>query len=193
MIIFSFSVRNCTAKRRSACLVFDMPRDVQADDVTAAELWLHKRRSDGRGMRRLVVAEVSRDRRRHGKVAVATTLHERQVTNERGWVKFGMRHVVRHWMKYSRRASGVVQVWCKSCRKERHHRGHLIEINGENRPMMVLKIGARRERNKRSTDNCGTGCCMEHFYVNFTAIGWDDWIIAPKGYAANHCTGSCSG
>ena len=193
MIIFTFSVRNCTAKRRSACLVFDMPRDVEADDVTAAELWLHKRRSDGRGMRRLVVADVSRDVSRHGKTAVATTLHERQVTNKRGWVKFSMRGVVRHWMRSSRRASGVVQVWCKSCRKERHHRGHSIEINGENHPIIVLNIADRRERNKRSADNCGTGCCMENFYVNFTAIGWDDWIIVPKGYAANHCTGSCSG
>lgn len=34
-------------------------------------------------------------------------------------------------------------------------------------------------------------CCLTYFYMNFTEIGWDDWIIQPKGYEANYCTGNC--
>ncbi|KAK2173339.1 hypothetical protein NP493_883g00007 [Ridgeia piscesae] len=170
-----------------------MPQDVEVEDVTSAELWLYKYRSDGLGKQVFVVSEVSRGSSRHGKAAVATTLHERRVTNQRGWVKFNMRSVVRHWMKTTRRDDGVVQVTCRTCRKLRHHRQSApIEINGENRPIIVINIGARRQRTKRSSSDCRFGCCMEHFYVNFTEIGWNDWIIQPKGYVANHCTGSCT-
>lgn len=34
-------------------------------------------------------------------------------------------------------------------------------------------------------------CCLENFYVNFTAIGWDKWILYPAGYHANYCRGQC--
>lgn len=34
-------------------------------------------------------------------------------------------------------------------------------------------------------------CCLETFYVNFTHIGWDKWILYPPGYNANYCRGQC--
>ncbi|ELW71754.1 Bone morphogenetic protein 6 [Tupaia chinensis] len=35
--------------------------------------------------------------------------------------------------------------------------------------------------------------CKKHeLYVSFQDLGWQDWIIAPKGYAANYCDGECS-
>lgn len=34
-------------------------------------------------------------------------------------------------------------------------------------------------------------CCLEKFYVNFTDIGWDKWILYPAGYNANYCRGQC--
>ena len=48
-------------------------------------------------------------------------------------------------------------------------------------------------RKKRSLD-CDAAaktsiCCREHFYVNFTHIGWDNWILQPSGYSANYCKG----
>lgn len=51
----------------------------------------------------------------------------------------------------------------------------------------------QNQRSKRSVD-CDAGgnsssCCRESFYVNFTHIGWDNWIIQPAGYYANFCKG----
>uniref|UniRef100_UPI00398F08D8 inhibin beta B chain-like n=1 Tax=Pristiophorus japonicus TaxID=55135 RepID=UPI00398F08D8 len=34
-------------------------------------------------------------------------------------------------------------------------------------------------------------CCKKELYVDFRNIGWDDWIIAPRGYYSNYCVGSC--
>ena len=36
--------------------------------------------------------------------------------------------------------------------------------------------------------------CRKHSYVLvFSDIGWHEWIIAPKSYAINFCSGHCSG
>ncbi|XP_021071052.1 bone morphogenetic protein 6 [Mus pahari] len=37
-----------------------------------------------------------------------------------------------------------------------------------------------------------TACKKHELYVSFQDLGWQDWIIAPKGYAANYCDGECS-
>lgn len=35
--------------------------------------------------------------------------------------------------------------------------------------------------------------CKKHeLYVSFRELGWQDWIIAPEGYAAFYCDGECS-
>lgn len=37
-----------------------------------------------------------------------------------------------------------------------------------------------------------TACRRRELYVSFEKLGWQDWIIAPEGYAANYCDGECS-
>ncbi|XP_072214193.1 inhibin beta E chain-like [Excalfactoria chinensis] len=34
-------------------------------------------------------------------------------------------------------------------------------------------------------------CCRRDHYVDFRAIGWNDWIISPEGYQLNYCVGQC--
>ncbi|XP_054745412.1 uncharacterized protein LOC129249796 isoform X3 [Anastrepha obliqua] len=67
-----------------------------------------------------------------------------------------------------------------------------------NRPFLVLHTETRRLRRvrRRAIDCVGAihgQCCKESFYVSFKALGWDDWIIAPRGYFANYCRGDCTG
>ncbi|XP_057218041.1 bone morphogenetic protein 7a [Triplophysa rosa] len=35
------------------------------------------------------------------------------------------------------------------------------------------------------------GCKKRELYVSFRDLGWQDWIIAPEGYAAYYCEGEC--
>lgn len=37
-----------------------------------------------------------------------------------------------------------------------------------------------------------SACRRHELYVSFRELGWQDWIIAPEGYAANYCDGECS-
>ncbi|XP_029990623.1 bone morphogenetic protein 7-like [Sphaeramia orbicularis] len=46
-----------------------------------------------------------------------------------------------------------------------------------------------------ATDNLGFskhGCQKHELYVSFRDLGWQDWIIAPEGYAAYYCEGECA-
>ncbi|KAH9422402.1 hypothetical protein DERP_003078 [Dermatophagoides pteronyssinus] len=47
------------------------------------------------------------------------------------------------------------------------------------------------QRVKRSVDCTDkiSFCCRQPFYVNFTTIGWNNWILHPLGYNGNYCKG----
>ncbi|CAM9341735.1 unnamed protein product [Lampetra fluviatilis] len=51
--------------------------------------------------------------------------------------------------------------------------------------------GRKRRRGLECDGVAAPLCCRRHFYVDFGAIGWADWIIAPAGYFANYCEGKC--
>ncbi|XP_074604373.1 growth/differentiation factor 8-like [Brevipalpus obovatus] len=54
-------------------------------------------------------------------------------------------------------------------------------------------MSAPRKKRRIDCDAAGntSTCCRESFYVNFTQIGWDNWIVSPSGYFANYCKGKC--
>ena len=45
--------------------------------------------------------------------------------------------------------------------------------------------GRKRRRRRRNL------CRRRSMYVDFSEIGWDDWIVAPPGYEAFYCAGDC--
>lgn len=63
------------------------------------------------------------------------------------------------------------------------------------RPFLVITTRTRlRRRSRRHAYNCEDGirqCCKQSLYVDFSELGWDDWILYPKGYTANYCMGEC--
>jgi len=75
-------------------------------------------------------------------------------------------------------------------------------LNVMTRQRLRRRRGRRRQRHRRSaTDNhqhadCQRGdgetrCCRYPLWVSFQEIGWDRWILAPDGYRAYFCDGSC--
>lgn len=48
-------------------------------------------------------------------------------------------------------------------------------------------MGTRKHRRKGRKDNCR----RHALYVDFSDVGWNDWIIAPPGYNAYFCHGDC--
>ena len=49
-----------------------------------------------------------------------------------------------------------------------------------------------RRRHSSTAKDSALACEKKALYVNFKDLGWQDWIIAPDGYAAFFCHGECS-
>ena len=72
----------------------------------------------------------------------------------------------------------------------------MIARKGDKRPFIVTNIENDVKTRKRRVIECYPRmreCCRESLYVNFTEIGWHDWIVSPSGYDANYCRGTCHG
>lgn len=84
-----------------------------------------------------------------------------------------------------------------------------LKAVGSSKPYLVVQVDPYRKRpngqelsdstrrpgrRKRSTPMCGSGvtqCCRDSLYISFQDIGWSDWILAPQGFHAYYCRGSC--
>jgi hypothetical protein len=65
-------------------------------------------------------------------------------------------------------------------------------------PFLILETESSPnfKRSRRRALECSARvkqCCKQRFYISFKDLGWDDWIIAPRGYYANYCRGHCGG
>ncbi|XP_041632626.1 inhibin beta chain isoform X2 [Drosophila kikkawai] len=131
-------------------------------------------------------------------------------TKHLGWQKFDLTETIREWYGgHGGNEKLRLLIDCTGCggRYSLHlfqtskisdnSSENTININ-PNRPFLVLHTeSARTRRVRRRAVDCGGAlsgqCCKESFYVSFKALGWDDWIIAPRGYFANYCRGECTG
>ncbi|GBN75030.1 Inhibin beta chain [Araneus ventricosus] len=144
-----------------------------------------------------------------------------QGTAHAGWRRLDVGEVVQQWLSGSdNRDKLTLLVDCTGCnsklemvlfndddpasnhvtatttaRRIRHggHEHQLLNL----RPFLAIATDANEQRrSRRHARTCGdnpTYCCRQNLYVNFKELGWGDWIIAPKGYYANFCMGSCVG
>ncbi len=77
--------------------------------------------------------------------------------------------------------------------------GCMVARKGDKRPFIVVtvkndeKVRQRREAKKGDCFPGRRECCRESLTVNFTEIGWDDWIVSPVDYEASYCKGTCYG
>ncbi|XP_021955342.1 protein decapentaplegic [Folsomia candida] len=57
-----------------------------------------------------------------------------------------------------------------------------------------LSRGHRSHRNHRRKNHRLKNrniCSRKRMFVDFTDVGWNDWIVAPPGYQAFYCSGEC--
>ena len=49
------------------------------------------------------------------------------------------------------------------------------------------RAAEKKHKRKGRRDNCR----RQSLYVDFSDVGWNDWIVAPPGYHAYYCHGEC--
>ncbi|XP_011495081.1 PREDICTED: inhibin beta chain [Ceratosolen solmsi marchali] len=128
-----------------------------------------------------------------------------------GWQKFDVTRIVADWYQtFNNKDKLTLLIDCTGCGSHVHvstfgnQSPHIVEPNlniknthDSDRPFLVIRTDPRAvKRVRRRAIEC-TGavkgqCCKQRFYVSFSQLGWDDWIIAPQGYYANYCRGDCA-
>ncbi|XP_060898381.1 bone morphogenetic protein 7-like [Labrus mixtus] len=82
------------------------------------------------------------------------------------------------------------EVRLRSIRSAQGHKGR-----HSNRSKSQRTVQDALKAVEAATDNLSIskeGCKKHELYVSFRDLGWQDWIIAPEGYAAYYCEGECA-
>ena len=67
-----------------------------------------------------------------------------------------------------------------------------IESNNEQHSSKIISRHKRQTSRKRHRGKGRKDNCRRHsLYVDFSDVGWNDWIVAPPGYQAYYCSGEC--
>ncbi|XP_025765986.1 LOW QUALITY PROTEIN: inhibin subunit beta Aa [Oreochromis niloticus] len=138
-----------------------------------------------------------------------TLLSEKTVDTRRsGWHTFPVSAAVQALLQSSTSTTLSLRVSCPLCADtgativlvsgsaETSQRNNQREQSHRPFLMAVVRQGdgsdsQRRRKRGLECDGKVRVCCKRQFYVDFKDIGWNDWIIAPRGYHANYCEGEC--
>lgn len=59
--------------------------------------------------------------------------------------------------------------------------------DGKGHPLTRRSKRSPKQRGRKRNRNCR----RHSLYVDFSDVGWNDWIVAPPGYQAYYCHGDC--
>lgn len=176
------------------CCYFSFAQKLQASRVVRAQLWVHLRPSDEATT---VFLQISRltpvtDGSRHTRIR---SLKIDVGAGVSSWQSIDVKQVLSVWLRQPETNWGIEINAFDS-------RGNDLAVTsaepGEEglQPFMEVKISEGPKRTRRDSGlDCDENspesrCCRYPLTVDFEDFGWD-WIIAPKRYKANYCSGEC--
>lgn len=176
------------------CCFFSFTQKFQANRLVRAQLWVHLRPA---GEATTVFLQISRlmpvtDGTRHIRIRSLKIDVNAGVSS---WQSIDVKQVLTVWLRQPETNWGIEI-------KAFDSMGNDLAVTstepGEEglQPFMEVKIsdGPRRVRRDAGLDcdenSPESRCCRYPLTVDFEDFGWD-WIIAPKRYKANYCSGEC--
>ncbi|PSN47866.1 hypothetical protein C0J52_01260 [Blattella germanica] len=177
----------------AVCFTFRLPAEVQAEDVTMAELWLYKERDHrDKHNQTLIISEVAHwDKNQSIQKTKHLAIHQTNV--KAGWVKIDLKSAVINWLEFQELIHAI-HVACKTCVMDITQSP--VSSEGEHKPFVIINTKTvKKNRRPKRNINCQPGvseCCRENLYISFADLGWDEWILQPSGYHAYFCHGSCT-
>ncbi|MEQ2224853.1 Growth/differentiation factor 8 [Ilyodon furcidens] len=176
------------------CCLFSFTQKLQVNRIVRAQLWVHMRPA---GEATTVFLQISRlmpatEGRRHIRIRSLKIDVNAGVSS---WQSIDVKQVLAVWLRQPETNWGVEINAFDS-------RGNDLAVTsvepGEEglQPFIEVKLseGPKRARRNSGLDcdenSPDTHCCRYPLTVNFEDFGFH-WIIAPKRYRANYCSGEC--
>ncbi|XP_051761551.1 growth/differentiation factor 8 [Ctenopharyngodon idella] len=180
--------------RKPKCCFFSFSPKIQANRIVRAQLWVHLRPAEEATT---VFLQISRlmpvtDGGRHIRIRSLKIDVNAGVTS---WQSIDVKQVLSVWLRQPETNWGIeINAY--------DAKGNDLAITsaeaGEDGllPFMEVKISEGPKRIRRDSgldcdeNSSESRCCRYPLTVDFEDFGWD-WIIAPKRYKANYCSGEC--
>ncbi|XP_069839621.1 growth/differentiation factor 8-like [Dendropsophus ebraccatus] len=177
---------------KSNCCYFKVRSKIQLNKISKAQLWIHLKPVQ---KPTTVVVQILRlikplkDGSRHiGIRALKLEMNP----GSGSWQSIDVKTVLQNWLRHPESNLGI-EIKAFDGNGE-----DLAVTNNENglMPFIEVKIIDTPKRFRRDSGidcdehSAETMCCRYPLIVDFDAFGWD-WVIAPKKYKANYCSGEC--
>ncbi|GAB1608764.1 bone morphogenetic protein 5-like [Argonauta hians] len=184
-----------TADNINDIYYFDTGSKLEHSVIKEAKLWLYLKKSAKSNKKSVVRVRIWN--------ATVNTMQDKalkyikfEASNQGQWIKLKITGVVKYWVKnpeynYGLKITAVDllgdnRIWSPS------------DPGSEEYPVMDITFSRQKYGRQRRTINnkCSASepvgrCCLYPLTVNFTEEKWD-WIIHPKTFEANYCSGNCS-
>ncbi|XP_043930430.1 bone morphogenetic protein 4-like [Protopterus annectens] len=195
--------------------IFNLSNIPTNEEILYAELRLYREQTQHifnweEGFHRISIYEVMKPHSPNGHLITRlldTRLIHQNVTQ---WETFDISPAVFRWTKEQQPNHGIV-VEVIHLNQTKMYQGKHVRISrsvpqwdsdwSQLRPLLVTfshdgKGHALTRRMKRSTKQQrprkkNKNCRRHNLYVDFSDVGWNDWIVAPPGYQAFYCHGDC--
>lgn len=212
-------VTNCGSASSVCILGFDVPhKPFEKESLQSAQLkvyWKPKlsvKRSQGSF--RAMVHDVLKLKKPHMTMIIdSKKIHHKHEDLDKGWYTFDVTSAVQRLLTTPKNKlpkslllaleKGKIPVHIKNRQFHILPEGvfedaYLVIFSEDERHRSQrLKRAASHRRNNRSRKNRKkkkghwSHCKRHSLYVDFTEVGWNDWIVAPPGYDAHFCHGEC--
>ncbi|CAG9799259.1 unnamed protein product [Chironomus riparius] len=176
------------------CFMLNISEDLDVNIIESAELWIYLEPNNlNRRMNHTFLLSEVELLGTSKKTIKSKTLAISQFGQDglASWEKIDLTSSLKLWLE-QQNLNPSIQVACESCKTE----SIPISQHQDHKPFIVINTFPKRTLNRqRRNVNCGlssTECCRDSLYIDFATIGWNDWIIHPKGYNAYFCRGSCN-
>nr|QCC30165.1 myostatin 1 [Schizothorax richardsonii] len=180
--------------RKPKCCFFSFSPKIQANRIVKAQLWVHLRPAEEATT---VFLQISRlmpvtDGGRHIRIRSLKIEVNAGVTS---WQSIDVKQVLTVWLRQPETNWGIE---INAYDAKRNDLAVTAAEPGEDGllPFMEVKISEGPKRIRRDSgldcdeNSSESRCCRYPLTVDFEDFGWD-WIIAPKRYKANYCSGEC--
>ncbi|KAG7256561.1 hypothetical protein CRUP_032739 [Coryphaenoides rupestris] len=180
--------------RAPRCCFFSFSQRLQANRIVRAQLWVHLRAAEEATT---VFLQISRlmpatDGSRHIGIRSLKIDVNAGVSS---WKSIDVKQVLSVWLRQPETNWGI-EINAYDSRGNDLVATSLEPGEAGLQPFMEVKVSEGPKRTRRDSGlDCDENspesrCCRYPLTVDFEDFGWD-WVIAPKRYKANYCSGEC--
>ncbi|XP_068103007.1 growth/differentiation factor 8 [Hyperolius riggenbachi] len=184
-----------TTEKQKRCCYFRFSSSVQYNKISKAHLWIYLKPVQKHTTVFVQTFRLPRSSADSTRANGIRTLKLEMSPGPGVWKSLDVKTFLQNWLKQPHTSLGLdIKAFDENSKDI--PLGHRGSIEDGLNPFIEVKVMDTPRRSRRDIGldcdehSAESRCCRYPLTVDFEAFGWD-WIIAPKRYKANYCSGEC--